>query len=130
MKSMENILNDTRRAPGYTSNDLLFSVHGVYSPRSFNYEIVAQDADEVQDIQNAPAVSMGIYLSDSGRMSLLREISIYGERGETREQVRLLYMNSTALRIWGVMGKQPKVIGAQHRPPKAALLVFGMPFSE
>jgi hypothetical protein len=127
---MENILNDTRRAPGYTSNDLLFSVHGDYSPRSLNYEIVAQDADEVQDIQNAPAVSMGIYLNDSGQMSLLREISIYGEQGESREQVRLLYMNSTALRIWRAMAKQPKVIGAQHRPPTTALLVFGMPFSE
>ena len=45
-----------------TSNDLLFTLHGVYSPRPLNYEVVAQSADEVQDISNAPALSMGSYL--------------------------------------------------------------------
>ncbi len=45
-----------------TSNDLLFSLDGGRSRRSLNYEIVAQSAEEVQDTQNAPAVSMGPYL--------------------------------------------------------------------
>jgi hypothetical protein len=39
-------------------------------------------------------------------------------------------MNAVALRIWKAMGKQPKLIGAQHRPPKTAQLAFGVPFSE
>jgi len=68
---------DTQYALNRTSNDLLFSLHGEYAPRSLNYEIVAQGADEVQDIQNAPAVSMARYLADSGQTRLLSEISIY-----------------------------------------------------
>jgi hypothetical protein len=121
---------DTQHAPNCTSNDLLFSLHGEYVPKSLNYEIVAQGADEVQDIQNAPAVSMGRYLADSGQTRLLTKISIYSSRGESREQIRLLYMNAVALLIWKTMGKRPNLIGAQHRPPRSALLTFGIPFSE
>ena len=113
-----------------TSNDLLFTLHGVYSPRPLNYEIVAQSADEVQDIRNAPALSMGPYLEESGQARLLTSISIYSQPGDSREQVRLLFMNSVAFLIWQAMGKYPKLIGAQHRPPKNALLTFGVPFSE
>lgn len=114
----------------HTSNDLLFSLDGRRSRRSLNYEIVAQSAEEVQDTQNAPAVSMGPYLIESGQTQLLTAISIYSERGETREQVRLLYMNSVALRIWKAMGKKPCLIGRQYRPSRTSLLAFGVPFSE
>jgi len=100
------------------------------SRRSLNYEIVAQSAEEVLGTQNAPAVSMGPYLVDSGQTQLLTTISIYSERGESREHVRLLYMNSVALRVWKTMGKKPSLIGAQHRPSRTSLLVFGVPFSE
>jgi len=114
----------------HTSNDVLFDLEEEQSQRSLNYEIVAQSAEEVQDIQNAPAVSMGPYLIESGQTQLLTTISIYSLRGESREQVRLLYMNAVALRVWKAMGKRPNLVGAQHRPPKTALLAFGVPFSE
>ena len=114
----------------HTSNDLLFSLDRKSSRQKLNYEVVAQSVEEVQDIQNAPAVSMGPYLIDSKQTQLLTTISIYAQRGEVREQVRLLYMNAVALHIWKAMGKQPNLIGAQHRPPKTALLTFGVPFSE
>jgi len=123
-------MSNSQYAFDHTSNDLLFSLQELNSEKKLNYEIVAQSAEEVQNIQNAPAVSMGPYLIDSGQTQLLTTISIYAQRGETREQTRLLFMNAVALRIWTVMGKQPKLIGAQHRPDKTALLAFGVPFSE
>ena len=95
-----------------------------------NYQVVAQSAEEVQDLQNAPAVTMGPYLVSSGQTQLLTTISVYSQRGESREQVRLLYMNADALLVWKAMGKRPNLIGSQHRPPQGALLVFGVPFSE
>lgn len=122
-------MNDSKQSSSHTSNDLLFSLDGEYSPKPLNYEIVAQSEEEVQDLQNAPAVSMCSYLVESGQMQLLTTISIYSQRGENREQVRL-HMNATALHVWKAMGKRPTLIGAQHRPPKAALLTFGIPFSE
>ena len=114
----------------HTTNDLLFDLDPERSRTALNYEIVAQSAEEVQDIQNAPAISMGQYLIESEQVKLLTTISIYTQQGESRDQVRLLYMNSTALLIWKAMGKQPKLIGFLHRPPKTALLAFGVPFSE
>ena len=117
-------------APNQTSNDLLFRLDRERSRQSPNYEIVAQSAEEMQDTQNAPAVSMGPYLIESGQTRLLTTISIYSQRGENREQIRLLYMNAVALRVWKAMGKRPRLIGAQHRPPRNALLTFGVPFSE
>src|SRR5271154_7411177 len=113
--------------PIQTSNDLLFSLSGERFRRPLNYEIVAQSAEEVQDTQNAPSVSMGSYLIESGQTQLLTTISIYSERGQSREQVRLLYMNAVALRVWKAMGKKPSLIGAQHRPSRTALLSFGVP---
>jgi len=93
--------------------------------------VIAQSAEEVQNIQNAPSVSMGPYLAASEQTRLLTTLSIYSLRGNTREQVRrLLYMNATALRIWEDMGKRPNIVGTQHRPAHAALLSFGVPFSE
>jgi hypothetical protein len=113
-----------------TSNDLLHELVAKRSAAALNYQIVAQSAEDVQNIQNAPAVSIGPYLIESGQDGLLREISIYSLRGESREQLRLLYMNATAIRVWKRMGKTPKIIGEQSRPPRKALLAFGVPFSE
>jgi hypothetical protein len=126
----ENIVDSPQYSSSYTSNDLLLGLDGGRSRRSLNYEIVAQSAEEVQDTQNAPAVSMGPYLIESGQTQLLTTISIYSERGEMREQVRLLYMNAVALQVWKAMGKKPSVIGAQYRPSRTSLLAFGVPFSE
>jgi hypothetical protein len=94
------------------------------------YETIAQAADDVQDIQNSPAISMGPYLISSGQTSLLTTISVYSERGTTAEQVRLLYMNQTALSVWRAMGKSTRAIGSQKRPPRTALLAFGVHFSQ
>jgi hypothetical protein len=114
---------------GPTSNDLLESLVAERTPAALNYQIVAQSAEDVQNIESAPAVSMGPYLLQSGQRSLLTTISIYSLRGESREQIRLLYMNPAAIRIWEEMGKAPRIIGAQVRPPRTALLTFGVPFS-
>ena len=88
---------------------------------------MAQSVEEVQDTQNAPAVSMGPYLIESEQTQPSTTISIYSQHGESREQIRLLYMNAVALRVWKAMGRQPSLIGAQHRPPRNALLAFGVP---
>jgi hypothetical protein len=102
----------------------------MHLPDSMNYRIIAQSASEVQNIQNAPAISMSSFITESDQAKLLRTVSIYSQRGETRDQVRLLYMNDAAFSVWKDMGKEPTVIGSQHRPPATALLAFGIPFSE
>ena len=114
---------------GPTSNDLLESLVAEHAPPSL-YQIVAQSAEDVQNTQNAPAVSMEPYLDKSGQKSLLTTISIYSLRGESREQLRLLYMNAAAIQVWKEMGQAPKIIGAQVRPPSTAILTFGVPFSK
>jgi hypothetical protein len=43
----------------HTSNDLLFTLHPASSRKPLNYEIVAQGADEVQHVRNAPPCSIG-----------------------------------------------------------------------
>ena len=113
-----------------TSNDLLSDLAASHVQDKLNYVVIAQCADEVQDIQNAPAVSMGPYLLATDAARLLTTLSIYMERGDSREQLRLLYMNETALKIWRAMGKQARIAGWRHRPPQTALLAFGVPFSE
>jgi len=115
---------------GPTSNDLLHRLVAKQSLPEVNYQIIAQSADDVQDIENAPAVSMVPHLLKSGQIGLLTKISVYSLRGESREQVRLLYMNAVAIQVWEEMGKAPKIIGAQFRPPPTAPLTFGVPFSE
>jgi hypothetical protein len=113
------MMNNPQYPFGHTSNDLLFSLEGENARQTLNYTIVAQSLEEVQDIQNAPSISMGPSLIDSGQVQFLTMINIYAQRGEAREQVRLLYMNAVvALGIWKAMGQQPSLIGAQHRPPK------------
>jgi hypothetical protein len=123
------VLITPRSSPSYTSNDLLFTLEAD-SRTSRNYETIAQNAAEIQDTDNSPAVSMGPWLIGSDQTHLLTTISIYSQRGESREQIRLLYMNATALRIWRAMGQQPRVVGTRHRPPVTAQLAFGVPFSE
>jgi hypothetical protein len=113
-----------------TSNDLLLHLSPEHSPVALNYTVIAQSAEEVQNIQNSPSVSMAPYLISSEQIRLLSTLSIYSLRGNSREQVRMLYMNATALHIWKAMGKLPKVVGLLHRPPQTALLTFGVPFSE
>jgi len=114
----------------HISNDLLRRLMSKHSAPTLNYQIVAQSAEDVQNTENAPAVSMGPYLLKSGQTSLLSSISIYSLRGESRAQVRLLYMNAPAIQVWQSMGKTPHVVGSQARPPHAALLTYGVPFSE
>jgi hypothetical protein len=114
----------------HASSDLLRHLVVKHTAPTLNYQIVAQSAEDVQNTENAPAISMGPYLLKSGQTSLLRSISIYSLRGESRAQVRLLYMNVPAIRVWRSMGKAPHVVGSQARPPHAALLTFGVPFSE
>ena len=121
-----SILQDS----GLTSNGLLRSLVAKHASATLNYQIIAQSAEDVQNIENAPSVSMGAYLLKSGQTSLLRTISIYSLRGDSREQIRLLYMNAEAIQVWEQMGRTPKIIGAQVRPPHAALLAFGVPFSK
>jgi hypothetical protein len=118
--------------PGKTRilNSLVFQFTPEFFSESPSYTIVAQDATEVQDIQNAPSISMGPFLTACSQMDILPTISIYARRGYDRKHMRLLYMNAAALHIWKAMGKHPKQIGTQHRPPHSAVLMFGMPFSE
>jgi len=46
----------------HTSNDLLRRLAAKHAPAAPNYHIISQSADDVQNIENAPAVSMGTYL--------------------------------------------------------------------
>ena len=128
--STEMTINNLGFTSSHTSNDLWSRLDADHPRLTAHYAIVAQSADEVQDIENAPSVSMGPYLVDSGKTQLLTTISIYGEPGASRDQVRLLYMNAAAMLVWKAMGRNPTLIGAQHRPPRTALLVYGVPFSE
>ena len=115
---------------GPTSNDLLHRLVTRQTRPEPNYQVIAQSLEDVQNVENAPAVSMMPYLLRSGQIRLLTMISVYSLRGESRDQVRLLYMNAVAIRVWNEMEKAPKIIGAQFRPPRTALLTFGVPFSE
>jgi len=92
--------------------------------------VLSQTAKEVQDLANAPALMVGPYLIETEQIHLLNLISIYSARGESREQLRLFYMNPTALSIWMEMGKPIRIIGHTRRPPAVAALEFGVPFSE
>jgi hypothetical protein len=97
---------------------------------ALNYTVVAQTAEDVQNVENSPAISMIRYLTDRKQLTLVPTISIYAERGTDRDHIRLLYMNAVALRIWKEMGMRPTEIGMRHRPTRTAVLAFGMPFSE
>ncbi len=55
----------------YTSNDLLATLASEPDKTALNYGVVAQNAEEVQDIQNAPSISIGPYLLASGQMKMV-----------------------------------------------------------
>lgn len=95
-----------------------------------HYQVITQSAQELQDVTNSPALSMAPYLLGKEQSRLATKISIYSERGKTREQMRMLYMNEEGLRVWEAMGRQATRAGAMHRPPRTAQLCFGVPFSE
>lgn len=69
----------------HTSNDLLFRLDPDGIRKALNYQIVAQSADEVQDVRNAPPFSIGPWLIESGQTELLTTISVYSERGANRD---------------------------------------------
>lgn len=124
------IIRNQRFPSSHTSNDLWCRLNAEHPPKTMNYEVVAQSTAEVQDLQNAPPLSMAAYLVESDQMKLLTTISIYSERGAHPDQVRLLYMNASALLIWRAMGRNPTLVGARHRPPQTALLMYGVPFCQ
>ena len=95
-----------------------------------NYSILEQTTEEIGKTENSPSVSMWPYLLRCDQTGLVPRISIYMDAGKTRKRARVLYMNAVALGIWSAMGKAILVVGEVHRPPRSALLVFGMPFSE
>jgi hypothetical protein len=95
-----------------------------------SYSVLPQTAAEVADLENAPAVVIGPYLLQTQQVHLLRVMSIYAQRGDSREQLRLLYLNAPALALWREMGKAAHIQGETKRPPTSATLVFGVPFSE
>lgn len=97
---------------------------------TLGYSVIAQNADEVRDTDNSPSISIWPYLVTSAQTQLLNRISVYGGKGSTWEQARLLYMNARAVEIWKAMGKPIYTIDDVHRPPKSSSLIFGVPFSE
>jgi hypothetical protein len=100
------------------------------STASANYTIISQSKTEVMVPQNSPSISMWPYLVHSSQTGRLRGISVYAERGKSREQIRILYMNREGLALWHEMGMPGLVIGESHRPSHCAVLSFGVPFSE
>jgi len=97
---------------------------------SANYTLVAQSRDEMLVPENSPSISMWPYLLQSAQTARLNRISVYAERGTSREQSRILYLNADALRVWREMRMPTTIIGESHRPSRNAMLCFGMPFSE
>jgi len=95
-----------------------------------SYHILSLTAAEVGDLGNAPAVAITPYLLETEQTPLLRVISIYAQKGDSRDRFRFLYMNAPALALWNEMGKVANVIGQAKRPPLSAALIFGVPFSE
>jgi hypothetical protein len=95
-----------------------------------SYTILAQSSNEVMVVENSPSSSMWPYLLSSSQGRRLNTISVYVDRGTSKERSRLLYMNPGALSLWREMGMPATVIGESHRPPHSAVLSFGMPFSE
>lgn len=77
---------NTQYPASRTSNDISFDLDRQSSEKSSNYDIVVQSVEEVQNIQNAPAVSMGPYLIESGQTQLLTTVSIYSQPGDHRDQ--------------------------------------------
>jgi hypothetical protein len=73
-----------------------------------SYDVISQTAAEVAELWNAPAVAMDPYLLKTRQIGLLRVISIYDKRGDSLQQLRLLYMNGPALALWEGDGQDGK----------------------
>jgi hypothetical protein len=95
-----------------------------------NYSILEQSTEQLKETENSPSVSMWPYLVNAEQTQRINQISIYAEKGETAERARVLYMNASALALWKEMDRATSAVGEVHRPPKSAILLFGMPFSE
>jgi len=100
------------------------------SVSSAHYTILGQSRNEVMLPDNSPSVSMWPYLLSSAQTRRLNTISVYADRGTSSTQTRLLYMNAGALRVWREMGMPVNIVGETNRPPRTAMLSFGMPFAE
>jgi hypothetical protein len=94
-----------------------------------HYSIISQSREELDVVENSPSISMWPYLVATAQTDRLNEISVYSERGMTQDKMRFLYMNDFALVILAKMGREVKVMGRLHRPPRGAAWSFGMPFS-
>ncbi len=94
------------------------------------YHLITQSAQEVMRPENSPARNMSDYLEKTAQSALVSTISVYSQRGETAEQLRLYYMNDVALELWRKMGHTPEVRETTKRPARKAELCFGVPFSE
>jgi len=100
------------------------------SVSSAHYTIVGQSRDEIMFPDNSPNISMWPYMISSAKTNRLNTVSVYADRGTSRDQARLLYMNSAALRLWREMGRPVTIVGEINRPPRTATLSFGMPFAD
>ena len=68
-----------------STNNLVLQTLPEFSSESPDYTIVAQDAIEVQDVLNGPAVSMGVFLVAMGQMNIFPTISSYARDGYDRK---------------------------------------------
>jgi len=100
------------------------------SVSSAHYTIIGQSRDEIMFPDNSPSISMWPYMMNSAKTRRLNSISVYTDRGTSRDQARLLYMNPAALRLWREMGMTIAIVGETNRPPRTATLSFGMPFAD
>ena len=94
------------------------------------YHLITQSAREVMRPENSPARSMSEYLVSTDQSAMTNTISVYTQRGESVEQVRLFYMNDVALQLWEKMGHAVAVRETMKRPARKAELCFGVPFTE
>lgn len=98
--------------------------------KPMRYNVLSQSSDDLRDPSNSPSVSMWPYLLASAQTQRLNEISIYTEKGTTADKMRFLYLNDVALSLWAEMKKDTQILGRLHRPPRGAVLSFGMPFAD
>ena len=85
-------MNDVRSASGDTSNDVLFRLEAMHLTDSMNYRIIAQSESEVRDIQNAPAISMSSFITESDQTKLLKNSKhLQPERRNQRSGATSLY---------------------------------------
>jgi hypothetical protein len=92
-----------------------------------SYSVCSQTIDDLRNLADLPCFTMGDYLDKTGQFNLLSSISFYSSRGRCANQVRIFYMNDTALSVWQSMGNRIEVLGKVPFPPREAILTFGVP---